>query len=248
MFALLCLAVIAVNGQGVVRTPKMEESVQVPVEVPVDVAKCSEETWEAVPAVKGYGDYRLETIGQMMTGFTVMITQHKTTLNSRCFATSFHHGGDNITMTNVYPTGEAKNFDFKLGPKGIEVVSNSSEHNANVMIAGASENFTVMITCNPKSEHLNVLVTYTSSITGTEMKTINNWLKKANFPVIGKWGAINFDTCSLTKTYVCNGGRSQYCSSVTNQRHRGHPRNRGGESSSSSEECDEEDEMIFLLY
>jgi len=249
--------VVLVNCQGgIVRRPKtetdtVEEHVQVPVEV---TAKCSEETWEAVPAVKGYEDYRMDTIGKGMNGFTVMITQHKTTLSARCFQTSFEHDGDNVTMRNVYPTGEEKNFEFRVGAREVEDDANTSVHNANVMIAGASENFTVLITCNPNSEFLNVLVTYKPSITAAETRTINNWLKKSNFPVIGKWGAINFDTCSLTKTYVCNGGRGLFCSSVTSRKsHRGHTRSRAGKDSSSSEEqeqddCDEDEIIDFMLF
>ena len=68
------------------------------------------------------------------------------------------------------------------------------------MIAGASKNFAVYATCNEQSSNLNIHVTYSSSITNDEKKAINKWIKASNFPVIGRWGAINFDTCYLTKT------------------------------------------------
>lgn len=80
------------------------------------------------------------------------------------------------------------------------VTTDATNDGPKLMIIGASKNFVVHALCNEQSSHLNIHITYSSAITDNEKKAINKWIKASNLPLIGRWGAINFDTCYLTKT------------------------------------------------
>ncbi|XP_003739633.1 uncharacterized protein LOC100900295 [Galendromus occidentalis] len=201
-------------------------------------SKCSQDLWDSIAEMERYNNWTVQDLTRA-SGFTVAITQWNSVVSSQCLQTVFEISDNLLAVSHVHPTQPLKTSYYNIadGTNATETTTTRPIEDApKMMIAGASRNFAVYVMCNEQSSNLNLYVTYGSAITNDEKKTINTWIKASSFPIIGRWGAVNFDTCFLTKTYVCNGGRTQFCSGINRKSKQG-----------SSEERDDTMEIIDLF-
>ncbi|XP_022710210.1 uncharacterized protein LOC111272833 [Varroa jacobsoni] len=208
-FVVLCTVIAlcwAKNGH-VVR-PKDDEGGEA---TPAKAQLCPQDEWDGVKSIREYNNWTTDTL-PYIEGFTVMLIQFTSTVGWRCYGTEIStQNTTKIVMKNIYPAQLSSSMAFDFGERE---ESSAGEPSKQLMIAGASSNFIAYAMCNGNSSYINLFVTYKNTITENEKRAINKWIKSSNLPMLGKWAAINFDTCSLTKTYLCNGGQDKFCSTT----------------------------------
>ncbi|OQR71075.1 hypothetical protein BIW11_11221 [Tropilaelaps mercedesae] len=184
---------------GRVVRPKIDENAEV---VSVVERSCPQDEWDSVKGIREFSNWTPDTLPEV-DGFTVMLTQSATTVASRCYGTQIRRQDNGkMAIMNIFPAQPSNEVLFDFGEADPSNTTETGGLSKQLMIAGASPNFIAYATCNTNSSHINIFVTYRKSITDNEKNAINRWIKSSDLPQLGRWAAINFDTCSFTKTML----------------------------------------------